>query len=81
VLLQHKRPALSGSLSVKIRTHFAFNTIPTMNQFSLRLLFIALLQLFNVIDLVDGAYSVKVESGNEECFVVKAPANVESTIR
>jgi hypothetical protein len=52
-----------------------------MNQFSLRLLFIALLQLFNVIDLVDGAYSVKVESGNEECFVVKAPANVESTIR
>lgn len=31
--------------------------------------------------VVDGAFATVVESGDEECFQFRTPANVESTIR
>lgn len=36
--------------------------------------------LVNTI-VVDGAFATVVESGDEECFQFRTPANVESTIR
>lgn len=44
------------------------------------LLTIAVFQLFGIA-VVDGALSTVVKSGEEECFVVRAPAGVSTTIR
>jgi hypothetical protein len=44
------------------------------------LLTLAVLQLCGIA-FVDGALSTVVKSGEEECFVVRAPAGGSSTIR
>jgi len=51
--------------------------LPAMRTFTSLLLTFTILQLSGV---VDGALSTVVESGEEECFVVRAPAGERSTV-